>query len=268
MSALVREKDSSYTITTKTGKYSISSSNVINPLGKGAFGTVYCANNTQNNVKVAIKQMNKAQNSPDVVKREIETMLKVTKPDYYNVLTIIDYYEDNLFYYIVTPFCDKGMLTNVINRGLINSEELAIEMFRQICYGLMILHSHNIIHRDLKTDNILVNSYEDPSYPYKLYLLISDFGLAKEMTEKSMLDNTINVGTEFTKAPEVETRIYDMGADIYSAGCILYKMLFKKDPFPGSTIKEIKDRKKLSALTLPNKLPVISCRILEGCLHI
>ena len=56
-----------------------------------------------------------------------------------------------------------------------------MELFRQICYGVMEMHALKIIHRDLKPDNILVYSYNDPSYKYKYILRISDFGISKEI---------------------------------------------------------------------------------------
>jgi len=75
-----------------------------------------------------------------------------------NIINIQSYTEDALYFYIVMDYYNKGTLTKLISNNKIESEEEAIESFRQICFGLRILHSRKIVHRDIKSDNILVRT--------------------------------------------------------------------------------------------------------------
>ena len=96
-----------------------------------------------------------------------------------------------------------------------------------------MLHSHHIIHRDLKDDNILICLYDDKSYPYKFMFVVADAGIAKEDDMAGI--HTRNVGNPFYRAPEVDEGKYDERADIYSIGSILFKMLCLKHPFDDQT---------------------------------
>ena len=166
-------------ITKQKNKYKIATQNVFTPLGKGQFGKVYKA--TDANLKdVAIKVINK-QNSPQIlIDREIKFMLAI--PTFHKRSNIIHAIEvDQTYYkaYIILPYADKGNLTDFIKSHQIKSEQECIEYFRQICYGVWTLHKEKIIHRDIKTDNILINNYSDPYYKYKYFFMIADIGIAR-----------------------------------------------------------------------------------------
>ena len=259
---LLKMEDQSYELTINQNKYHIAAADIINPLGKGAFGIVYKA--IYNNATYAIKQLNKSGNDINKVKQEIQIMESLK--GCYNIVQIIDNGEDTHFIYIVMTYCDLGNLTQIINKGLLKDELEIIELFRQICYGIFLLHQKGLIHRDLKTDNILVQSYNDSKYPYKYYMMLADFGLARE-TLTTFAYMTMNVGTEYTKAPEVCTGLYDKKADVYSLGCILYQMLTKKTLFGGGTVAAIQEEKKKTYFKMGACYSQFTMNLLEGCLQ-
>lgn len=183
-----------------------------------------------------------------------------------NIVYLIDSAEEKDYFYIVMPYYDQGSLTSMINKGVIRSEEEAIEYFRQICYGLRLLHSLNLIHRDIKTDNVLISNYASNDYPYQHLLSIADLGLSSASTK----NHTMNVGTILTNSPETKTGMYDQRADIYSLGCVFYKMLTGKEPFSGTSenqITALKGAQKLEIISRVGKLSKITMKILEGCLQ-
>ena len=260
-SALEWKEGVGYQLKSFTQTYFITQDDIINPIGTGTFGQVIKATDSQNH-QLAIKKIQKNCGLPiQKIQNEIQAMTKITQINASNVLCALDSIEDSTTFYIVMPCYDKANFTSFITSNSIKSEWQAIEYLRQICYGLMVLHSIGIIHRDLKTDNILVRKCNDPNYPLEYELAIADMGIA---TEKEKLEKTKEVGTYYTMAPEVSTGLYDAKVDVYSVGCIFYKMLTMKEPFA--------TRKKNSAV-LPvatyfeMPLEEMSLKILTQCLQ-
>ena len=103
----------------------------------------------------------------------------------YNILYALEIINNFNDYFIVMPHADAGDLTSFILAHSIKTEIEAMEYFRQICYGMMILHSIGVIHRDIKTDNVLMCKYNDPSYKLPYLLFIADFGISKEIESMS-----------------------------------------------------------------------------------
>ncbi|RKO83345.1 kinase-like domain-containing protein, partial [Blyttiomyces helicus] len=103
-------------------------------------------------------------------------------------------------------------------------------LFSQICLGLHHIHSHNIIHRDLKTNNIFISG----TGPSKV-LKIGDFGISKVMSSKSNAETV--VGTPSYLSPELcEGKPYNVKSDIWALGCILYELVCLHRLFEGSNL--------------------------------
>jgi serine/threonine protein kinase len=266
MASKLQRVNGEYVLTTKSNEYTISNTDMITPLGRDCYSIKYKAANKKGEI-VAIKTIPASCGlSENKITQGIDIMEKIAKiPNVGNLLQCVDSTKDSQCYYIIMPYYDSGNLTSLINTGQIKDEQQAIEYFRQVCYGIQILHSQNIIHRDLKTDSIFVSKYEDPPYPYKHYLTISDF----ELSKVGLYDMTRNVGTSYTMAPEVKYGDYGPNVDVYSLGCILYKMLTKHEPFPGISDleifkkKNIKEKKVDSSFSQP--ISKFTMKILEGC---
>lgn len=122
---------------------------------------------------------------------------------------------------------------------------------RKLLQNLTVLHSHRIIHRDLKPDNLMFANKQDPSS-----LVLVDFGLAIYETEPKFLFP--KCGTPGYVAPEVlQSRMdfkYNCKADLFSVGCIFYKLLTGINLFLGSSFEEVLQSNKRCQfdLTVPN----------------
>jgi len=117
-------------------------------------------------------------------------------------------------------------------------------MARQILFGLDLLHEYGILHRDIKSMNILVTQYFDCK--------ITDFGMSKLISDDLEVFNTANAGTPLWMAPEVKAGCYGFPADVYSTGLVIFEILEQKLP-PWD--------KLLDRVSLPEKYdyqPVIS----------
>ena len=179
---------------------------------------------------------------------EIEILKKLNHPD---IVRIIEFYNTESSYYIINEYCKHGELFAQINKHF--SETQIAVMFRQILSGLAYLHSNNIIHRDLKLENILINDIEK-SHETKedlFFLKIIDFGTAK-IFDKNKYPRAI-VGSIYYIAPEVLFKKYGKECDMWSAGVILYMFIVGRPPFDGKTNREIMDKIKLGKYSTNDK---------------
>jgi len=152
---------------------------VLSRIGDGSYGTVYLAINIMTKQNVAMKKINKIkENEVDdmEIKNEIDILKKLDHP---NIVKIIEFYSTPKAYYIITDFASCGELYNQIKHEY-TENQLAV-LFYQIFSGLYYLHTNNIVHRDLKLENILISEIEKDMKTGKKYFWtkIIDFGTAK-----------------------------------------------------------------------------------------
>ncbi|KAH0794086.1 CAMK family protein kinase [Histomonas meleagridis] len=147
------------------------------------------------------------------------------------IMTAIDIFEHDNNKCIVMPFAEYNALS-YINKILQVSEEPREEIAKRIVKAtleaLHFLHSRNICHRDVKTENLLISGNLDVSPS----VMLSDLGLAKQIGEGKKCDDEF-VGTLKFAAPEIITHTpYDQSADIWSLGVTTYYLLSGTSPFP------------------------------------
>lgn len=197
----------------------------IKKIGKGSYGSVYEYLDTQTNEKVAIKKLQEIQDVSDAkrVLREI-IILKACHHD--NLLELKNFHLEpmNKFYevYLVTELMDFD-LYRVIKKGRDEMTEEHIQyVMYQIFLGLFYLHENNVIHRDIKPNNILLNDSCD--------VKICDFGFAREIIHGSSADQTEYVVTRYYRAPEImlNSRKYNSAVDIWSVGCTFFELIDSK----------------------------------------
>mmetsp|Transcript_43707 Transcript_43707/g.107262 ORF Transcript_43707/g.107262 Transcript_43707/m.107262 type:complete len:279 (-) Transcript_43707:893-1729(-) len=167
-------------------------------------------------------------------------MLRIRHP---NVIQLYDVFVEDMRLYLVIEMLKGGELFDLMAETGSFSEQRARDVMQQVLLGLEELHSNGIVHRDLKPENLLCTRSE---WPFEIK--ISDFGMAKMVTDCASVPITGMAGTVAFMAPEiVEGEPYTSSVDIWAAGCILYMMLSGRMPFPGMTEDEVFDqiRKKL-----------------------
>lgn len=206
---------------------------IIKLLGRGSFGKVYLGLQRLTNRLVAIKCLEKCQFKDESKKRKIFAEINILKKlrDHPNIVTLLEVFENKKYVFFVTEYATNGDLLKYTKANEQLTENDAKYMFYQITMGLRYIHQQDIIHRDIKLDNILV----DESNRCK----ICDFGVSKRIDPNELIMD--QCGTPAYIAPEI---ILDEGykgfsADIWSLGVLLFSLLTGCMPFKSNTIEDL-----------------------------
>jgi len=191
-------------------------------VGEGAAGEVFLANEVPSGRKVAIKKMIINKENMKMIVTEIEIM-KSSK--HVNLVEYIDCFDVNKSLWVIMEFMDGGCLTDILEEfENVKLSELAIAYIcRETLRGLAYLHSYHRIHRDIKSDNLLLNTLGE--------VKLADFGYAAQLTEKKSYRSTI-VGTPYWMAPElIRGSEYSAKVDIWSLGIMMMEMAEGEPPY-------------------------------------
>ncbi|KAL3695750.1 hypothetical protein R1sor_009826 [Riccia sorocarpa] len=224
--------DGKYTRYTIFGnEFEVSSKYVppIRPLGRGAYGIVCSFVNSETGEGVAIKKVGNAFENPIDAKRILREIKLLLHMDHENVVAVRDIIgpprtDDFNDVYIVYELMDTDMHQIIRSKQPLTEYHCKAFLY-QLLRGLKYIHSANVLHRDLKPGNLLLNA--------NCLLKIADFGLARTTSEVEFM--TQYVVTRWYRAPELLLRVneYTAAIDVWSVGCI-YMELVKGEPlFPG-----------------------------------
>jgi eukaryotic-like serine/threonine-protein kinase len=217
-------------------------------LGSGGMAIVYLARDCRHDRPVALKVLRSelaAAMGADRFLREIQITAKLQHP---NILPLYDSGEAGGFLFYVMPFVEGETLAELLAREQQLPLPQAVQIAQEVAEALSLAHSHGIVHRDIKPQNIMLS---------RGHAMVADFGIARAIAEAGagkLTETGIAIGTPVYMSPEQASASehIDARTDVYSLGCVLYEMLVGQPPFTGSTAQAILARHTLEAVPAPH----------------
>ena len=221
---------------------------IIEALGKGGMGRVYRVEDTKLKQEVALKLI-----KPEIAK-DIKTIerfrneLKLARNiRHKNVCGMFDLGEVEGTHFITMEYIRGEDLKSFIHRSGQLAVGTALRIAKQVCEGLSEAHRLGVVHRDLKSNNIMIDKEGN--------VRIMDFGIARSLKAKGITGAGVMIGTpEYMSPEQVEGKETDQRSDIYSLGVILYEMVTGQVPFEGDTPFTIGVKHKSEIPTNPKEL--------------
>jgi serine/threonine protein kinase len=214
---------------------------LLGTLGSGAMGTVYKARHKHLNREVALKVLRRDACADDLSRKRFENEAKAaSKLHHQNLIAVTDFgFAEGLGEngidspFLVMDYVEGVSLAHLLKQIDRLPDEQFLNILVQICAGLAHAHEKGLVHRDLKPSNILVTRTDEDHEIVK----VVDFGLAKAINENQDLTNSGQIfGTPLYMSPEqCQGRKLDARSDVYSLGCLMYRMLTGKVPFTGDS---------------------------------
>ena len=203
------------------GKYKI-----LSTLGSGGFGTVYLAEDTWINKKVALKVPHRQNLNFSELLREPRLLAALDHPNIVSITTAEK--QDNVFF-IVMEYVPGDTLETVIATGGRLEIDRVLDYTTQITRAVEHAHAQGVIHRDIKPSNIMLDSG---------HAVVTDFGIAllvQDVSTERLTASGLSWGSPEYMGPEqaIGDQL-DARSDVYSLGCVLFEMLTGDPPFTGS----------------------------------
>ncbi|KAM9037023.1 serine/threonine-protein kinase 36 isoform X1 [Sarcophilus harrisii] len=203
---------------------------VLEMIGEGSFGRVYKGRKKYSAQVVALKfipKLGRSEKELRNLQREIEIMRGLRHP---NIVQMLDSFETDKEVVVVTDYAEGELFQILEDDGKLPEDQVQA-IAAQLVSALYYLHSHRILHRDMKPQNILLAKGGG--------IKLCDFGFARAMSTNTMVLTSIK-GTPLYMSPElVEERPYDHTADLWSVGCILYELAVGTPPFYTTSIFQL-----------------------------
>ncbi len=219
-------------------------------IGRGGMGSVYRAHQASLERAVAVKILAQAPSKAREAEFqsrfffEASTAARLKHP---NTITVFDYgsdiVADEKVLFIAMEYLDGVTLTRALKNEQLTVPQ-AVHVILQVCRSLREAHEAGVVHRDLKPGNIMLLRQGDEDDADEHFVKVLDFGLAKTFSDEEKALNLTRVGTflgspRYVSPEQIEGRAIDGRADIYSLGCVMYRMLEGRVPFDGDTPVEV-----------------------------
>jgi serine/threonine-protein kinase len=248
-------KPLAYPITITRGSVIAGRYEILSPLGKGGMGMVYKAHDHILDETVALKTLRAdVAREMEIARRFLSETKLARRVRHKNVCGIHEYGEESGLRYIAMEFVDGTDLRRILRqKGRLQTLE-AFDVTLQIARGLQAIHQAGIIHRDLKTTNIMLDSDG--------LVRVMDFGIAKQSGADATLTGQV-VGTpEYMSPEQARGHNVDFRSDVYALGVVIYEVFTGRVPFSGDTpiatiLKHLHDMPPLDspeAAALPRQL--------------
>ncbi|XP_040889391.1 serine/threonine-protein kinase Nek4 [Toxotes jaculatrix] len=221
----------------------------IRVVGKGSYGEVNLVKHRSDRKQYVIKKLNLTTSSKRerrAAEQEAQLLSQLRHP---NIVTYRESWEgDDCQLYIVMGFCEGGDLYHRLKqqKGELLPERQVVEWFVQIAMALQYLHERNILHRDLKTQNIFLTKTN--------IIKVGDLGIARVLENQNDMASTL-IGTPYYMSPELfSNKPYNHKSDVWALGCCVYEMSTLKHAF------NAKDMNSLVYRIVEGKLPQMPSR--------
>uniref|UniRef100_A0A8D0HDK9 Serine/threonine kinase 33 n=1 Tax=Sphenodon punctatus TaxID=8508 RepID=A0A8D0HDK9_SPHPU len=224
-------------------------------LGQGSFGVVIEVTHKETGLKWAIKKVNREKAGSSAVKlleREVSILKRV---NHEHIIHLEEVFETPKRVYLVMELCEDGELKEILHRKDHFTENETRHIIQSLGSAIAYLHKKDIVHRDLKLENILVKSSDiDEEKEMKLNIKVTDFGLAVQKMGRSESLFQSTCGTPIYMAPEViSAHDYSQQCDIWSIGVIMY-ILCGDPPFMAVSEEKLFDLIKKGELRYDNSI--------------
>ena len=269
---LSQVQDAVHTKTIETAKEELTTGStfanryqIIEELGKGGMGRVYKVLDKETSEKIALKLI-KPEIAADkkTVERFRNELTTARKIRHKNICGMFDLGKEKGSYFITMEYISGQDLKSFIRQSGQLTVGKAISIGKQICSGLAEAHKLGVVHRDLKSNNIMIDSDGN--------VRIMDFGIARTLETKGITGEGVIIGTpEYMSPEQVEAKEVDQRSDIYSLGIILYEMVTGRLPFEADTPFAVgvkhKSEKPRAPKELNSQIPDDLNRVILKCLE-
>src|SRR5579863_7617601 len=207
---------------------------LIDERGRGSFATVYVARDMEDNRIYAVKVMHiELTNDGELLARFQREARILSNLSDLHIVRIVDYGDDTMAHFIAMDYIDgQSLKYYMLKQGRMDPLQV-LNYTRQIAEGLDVAYKHEVVHRDIKPQNILINT--------KGIVKITDFGLARSRETITLTQSNVFMGTAYYIPPEQAEsgRSADIRSDLYSVATVLFEMLTGHPPYEGDTAVDI-----------------------------
>ncbi len=204
-------------------------------LGRGGMATVYLAQDVKHERPVALKVLRRGVAESMGAERFLREIKLAAKLQHPHILALYDSGEADGALFYVTPYIEGESLGQRLKRESRLPLDDALQLTREIADALDYAHERNVIHRDIKPDNILLAG---------THAIVADFGIARAIvraSEEALTQKGFTLGTPAYMSPEQVTGEADLDgrSDQYSLACVLYEMLAGQPVFTGPSVQVV-----------------------------
>ncbi|KAK7075075.1 regulation of replicative cell aging [Halocaridina rubra] len=209
----------------------------ISRIGRGTFGEAWLVTSTCSGRKYVIKEVRVDEMSDEELEKTRTEATILARCKHNSIIRYKEYFmlTDPATMCLVMEYADGGDLAEKVKmakqNGMTLPESTILHWFIQVIFAVQYLHTNNILHRDLKTQNIFLTKTN--------LVKVGDFGIARFLRDKQDLATTA-IGTPYYLSPEIcQRRPYNHKSDMWAVGCILYELCALRHPFDAESFEDL-----------------------------